>query len=114
MVSLNRATIIGNLGADPEIRYLPNGTAVTNLSVATTKKWKDKETSELFERTEWHKVTVFRQLAEICCEYLTKGRQVYIEGELRTDRWTDSNGIDRYTTKIYADMILFLGSANNF
>jgi len=111
MASINKVIIIGNLGADPEMRYTPGGDAVASLSIATSEQWKDKNTGEKKERTEWHRVTAWRRLAEICGEYLTKGRQVYVEGKLQTDKWQDNNGNDRWTTKIIASDIRFLGSA---
>ena len=107
---MNKAQIIGRLGQDPEIRYLPSGGAVANLSVATSEKWKDKETGERQERTEWHRVTVFGKLAEIVGEYLKKGSQVYFEGRLQTRKWQDKDGVDRYTTEIIADQMEMLGS----
>ena len=101
--------LVGNLGADPETRYMPSGSAVTNLSVATSESWKDKQTGEQKERTEWHKVAMFNRLAEIAAEYLRKGSQVYIEGKLRTRKWQDRDGNDRWTTEIVADEMQMLG-----
>lgn len=98
--SLNRVTIIGHLGQDPEVRYLPNGDAVANFNVATSESWTDKNTKEAKERTEWHRIVIFGKLAEISKEYAQKGTLVYIEGQLKTRKWTDSSGIDRYTTEI--------------
>jgi single-strand DNA-binding protein len=109
MASVNKVILVGNLGKDPESRYLPDGGAVCNFSVATTDKWKDK-TGEQQERTEWHRVSTFAKLAEICGEYLKKGSQVYIEGRLQTRKWQDKEGHDRYTTEIVADRMQMLGS----
>lgn len=109
MASVNKVILVGNLGKDPESRYLPDGGAVCNFSVATTDKWKDKS-GEQQERTEWHRVSTFSKLAEICGEYLKKGSQVYIEGRLQTRKWTDKEGRDRYTTEIVADRMQMLGS----
>ena len=109
MASVNRATIIGNLGNDPEIRYSSGGDAIANLIIATTDNWKDKN-GDKQEKTEWHRVTMFGKLAEICGEYLKKGSQVYIEGKLQTRKWTDKSNIERYTTEIVADRMQMLGS----
>ena len=106
---INKVILVGNLGADPETRYMPSGSAVTNLSVATSESWKDKQTGEQKERTEWHRVAMFNRLAEIAAEYLRKGSQVYIEGKLRTRKWQDKTGNDRYTTEIIADEMQMLG-----
>jgi len=106
---INKVIIVGNVGGDPETRYMPSGSAVTNLTVATNESWKDKQTGEQKERTEWHRVEMFNRLAEIAAEYLRKGSQVYIEGKLRTDKWQDKSGQDRYTTKIIADQMQMLG-----
>ncbi len=106
---VNKVIVVGNLGNDPETRYMPSGSAVTNLSVATNESWKDKQTGEQKERTEWHKVAMFGRLAEIAAEYLRKGSQVYIEGKLRTRKWQDQQGNDRYTTEIVADEMQMLG-----
>ena len=106
---INKVIIVGNLGGDPETRYMPSGAAVTNLTVATNESWKDKQTGEQKERTEWHKVAMFNRLAEIAAEYLRKGSQVYIEGKLRTRKWQDQNGQDRWTTEIIADEMQMLG-----
>ncbi len=97
---INKVILIGNLGSDPEVRYMPNGNAVTTLSVATSDSWKDKNTGEQQDRTEWHRVVFFNRLAEIAGEYLKKGSKVYIEGSIRTRKWQDKNGTDRYTTEI--------------
>lgn len=107
---LNKVTLIGNLGADPEIRYMPNGDAVANISLATTMRWKDRQSGERKESTEWHRVVFFRRLAEIVGEYLKKGSQVYIEGRLQTRKWQGQDGQDRYTTEIIAEEMQMLGS----
>jgi len=107
---LNKVTLIGNLGADPEIRYMPTGDAVANITLATSTRWKDKQTGERKEATEWHRVVFFRRLAEIAGEYLKKGSQIYVEGHLRTRKWQDQAGLDRYTTEIVADELHMLGS----
>jgi len=109
MSDLNRAMIIGRLGRDPEIRYTPDGKAVVNFSLATSDKWRDKQTGENRERTEWHRIVAFGRLAEICGEYLSKGRQIFIEGRLRTRSW-EKDGITRYTTEIEANNMQMLGS----
>ena len=109
MASINKVILIGNLGKDPETRYLPNGDAVTNITLATTETWKDKS-GEKQEKTEWHRVTFYRKLAEIAGEYLKKGRPVYVEGRLETRKWTDKAGVDRYTTEIIASDMKMLGS----
>ena len=109
MASVNKVIIVGNLGRDPEVRYLPEGGAITNISVATTDAWKDKS-GEKQERTEWHRVAFFGKLAEIAGEYLKKGSQVYVEGALRTRKWQDKEGKERYTTEIVADRMQMLGS----
>ena len=106
---INKVILVGNLGADPETRYMPSGSAVTNLSVATTESWKDKQTGEQKERTEWHKVVMFDRLAEIAAEYLRKGSQVYVEGKLQTRKWQDRDGNDRWTTEIRANEMQMLG-----
>lgn len=97
---VNKVIIVGTLGNDPEVKYSASGSAIANLSVATSEQWKDKQTGEKKEYTEWHRVVIFGKLAEVAGEYLRKGSQVYIEGQLRTRKWTDSNGVDRYTTEI--------------
>lgn len=106
---VNKVIIVGNLGNDPDTRYMPSGSAVTNLSVATNESWKDKQTGEQKERTEWHRVAMFGRLAEIAAEYLRKGSQIYIEGKLRTRKWQDQNGNDRWSTEIIADEMQMLG-----
>ena len=109
MASVNKVILVGNLGQDPEVRYLPSGGAVTNISIATTDTWKDKETGEKRERTEWHRVVFFARLAEIVGEYLKKGSQVYVEGRLQTKKWQDKEGRDRYTTETVAERMQMLG-----
>jgi single-strand DNA-binding protein len=106
---VNKVIVVGNLGSDPDTRYMPSGSAVTNLSIATSESWKDKQSGEQKERTEWHKVAMFGKLAEIAAEYLRKGSQVYIEGKLRTRKWQDKEGKDRWTTEIVADEMQMLG-----
>ena len=106
---INKVIIVGNLGQDPETRYMPSGSAVTNISVATSESWKDKQTGEQNERTEWHKVVMFDRLAEIAAEYLRKGSQVYIEGKLQTRKWQDRDGNDRWTTEVRANEMQMLG-----
>lgn len=106
---INKVIIVGNLGQDPDTRYMPSGSAVTNITVATNESWKDKQTGEQKDRTEWHKVTMYGKLAEVAAEYLRKGSQVYIEGKLRTRKWQDKQGKDRYTTEIIADEMQMLG-----
>ncbi|WP_392562768.1 single-stranded DNA-binding protein [Orbus sturtevantii] len=101
---INKVILVGNLGQDPEVRYLPNGGAVANISVATSETWKDKQTGEQKDRTEWHRVVIFGKLAEIAGEYLKKGSQVYIEGQLQTRKWQDQSGQDRYTTEIVVNI----------
>ena len=110
MASVNKVILVGNLGKDPETRYAPSGDAITNITLATTDSWKDKATGEKKEATEWHRVVFFGRLAEIAGEYLKKGRSVYVEGRLRTRKWQDKEGQDRYTTEIVADQMQMLGS----
>jgi single-strand DNA-binding protein len=110
MASVNKVIIVGNLGRDPETRYMPNGDAVTNIAVATTESWKDKNTGEKKELTEWHRVTFYRKLAEIVSQYLKKGSSIYLEGKLHTRKWTDKDGVERYTTEVIADTMQMLGS----
>ncbi len=112
MASVNRVILIGNLGADPEVRYMPSGDAITNIRLATTDTWKDKN-GEKQERTEWHRVSFFSKLAEIAGEYLKKGSQVYIEGRLQTRKWQDKDGQDRYTTEVVADRMQMLGGRSD-
>ena len=109
MASVNKVILIGNLGRDPEVRYTPNGSAVCNVSLATTRNWKDKNSGEKMEETEWHRVVFFDRLAEIAGEYLKKGRPVYVEGRLKTRKWTDKDGVEKYTTEIMADQMQLLG-----
>ncbi|MGI9309910.1 MAG: single-stranded DNA-binding protein [bacterium] len=109
MASVNKVILVGNLGADPEVRYMPSGGAVVDVSLATTDTWKDKESGDRKERTEWHRVTFFGRLAEIVGEYMQKGRAMYVEGSLRTEKWQDKSGNDRYTTKIIAREMQMLG-----
>ena len=109
MASVNKVILIGNLGRDPEVRYMPSGDAVANITIATTETWKDKA-GEKQEQTEWHRVAMFGKTAEIAGEYLKKGSQVYIEGKLQTRKWTDKEGHERYTTEIRADRMQMLGS----
>jgi len=108
MASVNKVILIGNLGRDPEVRYMPNGEAVCNFSIATTDSWKDKSGAKQ-ERTEWHNIVMYRKLAEIAGEYLKKGRPVYVEGRLQTRKWQTKEGQDRYTTEIIADQMQMLG-----
>lgn len=110
MASVNKVIIVGNLGQDPETRYSPDGKAITNISVATTDKWKDKGSGEMREATEWHRVAFFGRLAEIAGEYLEKGSQVYVEGKITTNKWQDKDGVDRYTTQIVASSLQMLGN----
>jgi single-strand DNA-binding protein len=107
---VNKVTLIGNLGRDPEIRYTPQGTAVANFSIATSEQWTDKQSGEKKQRTEWHRVVFWGTQAEIIGQYLTKGRQIYVEGKLQTRKWTDNNNVERYTTEIVGNSFLMLGS----
>lgn len=109
---INKVILVGNLGADPEVRYTGSGTAIAILSVATSESWTDKQSGEKQERTEWHRVKLFGRLAEIAGEYLKKGRQIYIEGSLRTDKYTDKQGVERYSTDIVASEMQMLGGGN--
>lgn len=109
---INKVILVGNLGADPEVRYTASGTAITSLSVATSESWTDKQSGEKQERTEWHRVKLFGRLAEIAGEYLKKGRQIYIEGSLRTDKYTDKQGVERYSTDIVASEMQMLGGGS--
>lgn len=106
---VNKVILVGNLGNDPETRYTPSGAAITTISIATSEQWTDKQTGQKQERTEWHRVKFFGRLAEIAGEYLRKGRQVYVEGSLRTDKYTDKQGVERYTTDIIANEMQMLG-----
>ncbi|NOV23253.1 single-stranded DNA-binding protein [Cupriavidus necator] len=110
MASVNKVILVGNLGADPETRYMPSGDAVTNLRLATTDRYKDKQSGEMKEATEWHRVAMFGKLAEIAAQYLRKGSSVYIEGRIRTRKWQDQSGQDKYSTEIVADQMQMLGS----
>ena len=109
MASINKVILIGNLGRDPEVRYTPNGSAICNISVATTRNWKDKTSGDKVEDTEWHRVVFYDRLAEIAGEYLKKGRPVYVEGRLKTRKWQDKDGKDVYTTEVIADNMQLLG-----
>ena len=109
MASINKAIIVGNIGKDPEVRYAANGDAICNITVATTETWKDKATGEKKEATEWHRISFFGKLAEIAGQYLKKGSQVYVEGSIRTRKWTDKEGQERYTTEIRGDQMVMLG-----
>ena len=109
MAGINKVILIGNLGRDPEVRYTPNGVAIANFSIATSEEWKDKDTGEKQERTEWHRIVAWRRLGEICGEYLHKGSQVYIEGRLQTREWEDRDGNKRYTTEVVAQNMQMLG-----
>ncbi|MBW1887461.1 MAG: single-stranded DNA-binding protein [Deltaproteobacteria bacterium] len=109
MAGVNKVILVGRLGRDPEVRYTPNGVAIANFSIATSEEWKDKDTGEKQERTEWHRIVAWRRLGEICGEYLHKGSQVYIEGRLQTRDWEDRDGNKRYTTEIVAQNMQMLG-----
>jgi single-strand DNA-binding protein len=109
MASVNKVIIVGNLGKDPEVRYMPSGSAICNVTVATTRQWKNKESGEKMEETDWHRIVFFDRLAEIAGEYLKKGRSVYVEGRLRTRKWTDKEGKDQYTTEVVATEMQMLG-----
>ena len=110
MASVNKVIIVGNLGRDPEMRTFPSGDQVANVTIATTDKWKDKQTGEMKEATEWHRVVFNGRLAEVVGQYLRKGSQVYVEGSLRTRKWTDQNGVEKYSTEIRADQMQMLGN----
>jgi single-strand DNA-binding protein len=110
MASVNKVILIGNLGKDPEVRYAQSGSAICNLALATSRSWKDKTTGERVEETEWHRVALFDRMAEVAGEYLKKGKSVYIEGRLKTRKWTDKDGVERYTTEVLADRMEMLGS----
>jgi len=113
MAGINKVILIGRLGSDPEVRYTPSGVAVANFNIATSEEWKDKDSGEKKERTEWHRIVVWRRLGEICGEYLSKGRQVYVEGRLQTRDWEDRDGNKRYTTEIVATDVQFLGARDS-
>ena len=110
MASVNKVILVGNLGKDPEVRYAPSGDAFANVTMATTRTWKDKTSGEKKEETEWHRIVFNGRLAEIAGEYLKKGRSIYVEGRLRTRKWQDKDGADKYTTEIFADQMQMLGS----
>ncbi len=110
MASVNKVILIGNLGRDPEVRYAPSGSAICNVTLATTRNWKSKDSGERQEETEWHRVVFYDRLAEIAGEYLKKGRPVYVEGRLKTRKWTDKDGVEKYTTEVIADQMQLLGS----
>jgi len=110
---INKAILIGNLGRDPEVKYTQSGTAIANFSIATSERWKDKNTGEQKERTEWHRIDAWGRLGEICGEYLSKGSRVYIEGRIQTDEWQDKDGNKRYTTKIVANEMKMLDRKNS-
>jgi len=109
MASVNKVIIVGNLGKDPEVRYMPSGSAICSVSVATTRQWKDKTSGDKQEETEWHRITFFDRMAEIAGEYLKKGRSVYVEGRLKTRKYTDKDGVEKYTTEIVATDMQLLG-----
>jgi single-strand DNA-binding protein len=113
MAGINKVILIGRLGSDPEVRYTPSGVAVANFNIATSEEWKDKDSGEKKERTEWHRIVAWRRLGEICGEYLSKGKQVYIEGRLQTRDWEDRDGNKRYTTEIVANDVQFLGARDS-
>lgn len=114
---INKVILVGNLGADPEVRYMPNGSAVANITIATSDQWRDKQTGEQREKTEWHRVVLFGKLAEVAGEYLRKGSQVYVEGQLQTRKWQDQQGVDRYSTEVvvqgFNGVMQMLGGRNN-
>ena len=110
MASVNKVILIGNLGRDPEVRYAPSGSAICNVTIATSRQWKNKDSGERQEETEWHRVVFYDRLAEIAGEYLKKGKSVYIEGRLKTRKWTDKDGVEKYTTEIIANEMTMLGS----
>ena len=113
MAGINKVIIVGHLGNDPEMRTMPNGEQVANISVATSESWTDKNSGEKKTQTEWHRIVFYRRQAEICGQYLQKGSQVYIEGRLKTRKWQDNNGQDRYTTEIQGDVLQMLGGRQN-
>jgi single-strand DNA-binding protein len=110
MASINKVILIGNLGRDPEVRYAPSGAAICNVTIATSRNWKDKTSGEKVEETEWHRVVFYDRLAEIAGEYLKKGRSVYVEGRLKTRKWQDKDGVEKYTTEVIADNMQMLGT----
>jgi single-strand DNA-binding protein len=109
MASVNKVHLIGNLGRDPEVRYMPSGSAICNVTIATSRKWKDKQSGDMQEETEWHKVSLFDRLAEVAGEYCKKGKPVYIEGRLKTRKYTDKDGVEKYSTEIVATELVLLG-----
>lgn len=111
MSSVNKVILVGHLGRDPEVRYMPNGAAVCNVTLATSRQWKNKDTGEKMEETEWHRCSAFDRIAEVMGEYLKKGRQVYIEGRLKTRKWTDKDGVEKYTTEVIVEEMKMLGAA---
>ncbi|HBH10473.1 MAG TPA: single-stranded DNA-binding protein [Gammaproteobacteria bacterium] len=113
MGNLNKATLIGRLGNDPEVRYSSNGNAMCNFSIATNETWRDKDSGEKQERTEWHRVVCYGRLAEVAGEYLTKGKEIYVEGRIQTRKWEDKEGIERYTTEIVTSNFQFLGGRDD-
>lgn len=113
MASVNKVILIGNLGRDPEVRYTPSGSAVASVSIATTRSWKNKDSGEKVEETEWHRVVFYDRLAEIADEYLAKGKPVYVEGRLKTRKWTDKDGVEKYTTEIVVEQMQMLGSKDD-
>ena len=114
MASINKVILIGNLGRDPEVRYAPSGSAICNVSIATTRNWKNRDSGERQEETEWHRVVFYDKLAEIAGEYLKKGRSVYVEGRLKTRKWQDKEGKDNYTTEIIAEQMQMLGGREGY
>jgi single-strand DNA-binding protein len=110
MASVNKVILIGNLGRDPEVRYAPSGAAICNITLATSRSWKDKQTGDRQEETEWHRIVFYDRLAEIAGEYLKKGKSVYVEGRLKTRKWTDKDGVEKYTTEVIAQEMTMLGS----
>lgn len=113
MAGVNKAVLVGHLGRDPEIRYSESGTAVANFSIATSEKWTDKQTGEVKERTEWHRIVAWGRIGESCAKYLAKGRQVYVEGRIQTREWEDKEGVKRRTTEINAQSVVFLGGKSD-
>ncbi len=113
MASINKVILIGNLGKDPEVRYTPSGSAVCSITIATTRSWKNKDTGDKVEETEWHRVVFYDKLAEIAGQYLAKGKPVYVEGRLKTRKWTDKDGQDKYVTEIIAEQMQMLGSRDD-
>jgi single-strand DNA-binding protein len=110
MASVNKVILIGNLGRDPEVRYAPSGAAICNITLATSRSWKDKQTGDRQEETEWHRIVFYDRLAEIAGEYLKKGKSIYVEGRLKTRKWTDKDGVEKYTTEVIAQEMTMLGS----